>query len=287
MDPSSQKIKELEVMVAEVIEETPETTTLVLFTGNDTLNYKPGHFLTISPHQFPGLQRWVSYLEDIKGKKEPGRAYSLASSPDEKYLAITVKEERYISNNTPYPPLLSPILAKRTRAGSRMVITGFTGPYTMPDEWQTKFEEIVHVCAGSGIVPSFSIIKHDLRMNESLKHTLVYSSKVAEDVIFFNQLAELERIFPDRFRVINTLTRESGADKRFRSGRITRELLSEVITNPENTAVFACGPDHNIWQKRAAKESGATLPPSFLGSVLTGLDEIGVDKKRIKKESYG
>src|SRR2546422_11523511 len=50
----SRRIKELEVMVADVVIETPDTTTLVLFTGNDRLEYSAGHFLTIDPHQFEG-----------------------------------------------------------------------------------------------------------------------------------------------------------------------------------------------------------------------------------------
>ena len=33
------RIKELEVMVAEVIRETPDSATIVLFTGNDRLEY--------------------------------------------------------------------------------------------------------------------------------------------------------------------------------------------------------------------------------------------------------
>ena len=105
-----EKIKELEVIVVEVIKEAPDTATIVFFTGNDLLNYQPGNFLAIAPQQFPALERWVRYLEDLKGKKEPARAYSLTSSPDEKYLAITVKEERYISGVTSYPPLLSQFL---------------------------------------------------------------------------------------------------------------------------------------------------------------------------------
>ena len=156
----------------------------------------------------------MEYLQDLKGKKEPPRAYSLASSPDEKYIAITVKEERYTSGSTPYPPLLSPILALRTPPGTKMVVTGFTGPYKLTDEIRKQNDHIVHVCAGSGIVPSFSIIKYDLRMNEGSKHTLVYSNKKREDVIFHDDFAQLEREFPDRFNVIHTLTREGDTAQR-------------------------------------------------------------------------
>src|SRR5579862_9525599 len=95
--PPRKRIKEMEVMVADVIVETPDTATLVFFTGNDRLEYKPGHFLTIDPHQFAALERFTAFFEDMKGKKEPARAYSMCSTPDEKYLAITVKEERYVS----------------------------------------------------------------------------------------------------------------------------------------------------------------------------------------------
>src|SRR4051812_31885131 len=107
------RIRELEVMVAETIKETHDTTTLVLFTGNDHLEYLPGHFCTIDPHIFRALDRFTAFLEDQKGKKELPRAYSLTSAPHEKYLAITVKEERYVSGSTKYPPLLSPLLVHR------------------------------------------------------------------------------------------------------------------------------------------------------------------------------
>jgi 3-ketosteroid 9alpha-monooxygenase subunit B len=55
--PTRSRIKELEVMVADTVIETPDTTTLVLFTGNDHLDYKAGHFLTIDPDQFEPLER--------------------------------------------------------------------------------------------------------------------------------------------------------------------------------------------------------------------------------------
>ena len=132
--PDRRRIKQMEVMVAEAVQETADTTTLVFFTGNDRLDYKAGHFLTIDPHQFEGLERFIAFLEDLKGKKEPPRAYSMASSPHEKYLAVTVKEERYVTGLTQYPPLLSPLLVKRIPRGTRLVVTGFTGPYTLADD---------------------------------------------------------------------------------------------------------------------------------------------------------
>ena len=297
MTDKREKIKEMEVMVADVIQETPDTATLILFTGNDKLNYEPGHFLTISPHQFPALERWINYLEDLKGKKEPPRAYSMTSSPDEKYLAITVKEELYITGVTPFPPLLSPILARRTSPGQKMFITGFTGPFTFNEQVRRDSENVLHICAGSGIVPCYSIIKYDLRYFSKHNHTLIYSNKDFEDIIFYSQLRKLEEEFPDRFKVFHTLTRETGglsfnlpdgeAGWKMKKGRVSKELISEAVPDFNSSAVFVCGPDHTAHQRKAAKDKGEELKPSFMSSVLSYLEELGVPKSKIKRESYG
>src|SRR5215831_3091986 len=202
---AGKRIKELEVMVADVVVETPDTTTLVLFTGNDRLEYEAGHFLTIDPHQFEPLERFIAFLEDLKGKKEPPRAYSMVSAPHERYLAVTVKEERYVSGATRYPPLLSPLLVKSTLRGMRLVVTGFTGPYTLPEDIESRTDHIVHLCAGSGSVPNVSILKHALRHHRALRHTFIYSNKTWADVIFRRDPETLAAENPDRLRVVHAL----------------------------------------------------------------------------------
>jgi ferredoxin-NADP reductase len=284
------KIKELEVMVAEVIYETPDTRTLVFFTGNDPLEYKAGHFLTIAPQQFPALERWTAYLENLKGKKEPARAYSIASAPHEKYLAITVKEERYLPGVTLYPPLLSPILALRTSVGTKMVITGFTGPYTMPDDIESKTDHLLHVCAGSGIVPSYSIIKDSLITGRKLKHTLIYSNKTWEDTIFAAQLVELQKKYPQQVSVVFSLTREtnpSAVATNVINGRVAKELLAKYVEDTSHQYVFVCGPSVSAFDKKVAKEKGLEPKPRFLETVLQALEEIGFGNDQIKRESYG
>lgn len=284
------RIKEMEVMVAEAIVETPDTTTLVFFTGNDRLDYKAGHFLTIDPHQFEALERFIAFLEDLKGKREPPRAYSMASAPHEKYLAITVKEERYLSGVTKYPPLLSPLLVKRTVKGMRLVITGFTGPYVLPEDIDGKTDHIVHICAGSGIVPNFAILKHALKNHPKLHHTLVYSNKSWDDVIFRQQIEALEKQHPDRLKVIHTLTRETNVARygpNVRKGRVDTNLLRDAIPDPSACVVFACGPAISPWDRAAAKAAGTQPVPRFLETVIAGLEELGVTDDRIEYESYG
>ena len=284
------RIKELEVMVAEVIIETPDTATLVLFTGNDRLEYQPGHFLTIKPQQFPALDRFCKYFEDLKGKKEPARAYSLSSAPDEKYLAVTVKEEQYVSGLTKYPPLLSPLLVWRTPPGTRMVVTGFGGPYVPPLDIESRTDHIVHICAGSGIVPNYSIIKHCLARGMKVRHTLIYGNKTWEDVIFRAQLDALAARHPDRVKVVHALSRDPESVSlapNIRAGRVTEALIREHIPDPSAVEVFSCGPGVGKFERLAAKERGEEPQPRFLESVLDALESIGVPDERIHRESYG
>jgi ferredoxin-NADP reductase len=277
-------------MVADVVVETADTSTLVFFTGNDHLEYKAGHFLTIDPHQFEALERFTAFLEDLKGKREPPRAYSMCSAPHERYLAVTVKEEQYVSGATKYPPLLSPLLVKRTVKGMRLMVTGFTGPYTLSPDIDSQTDHIVHICAGSGSVPNFSMLKHALEYHPRLRHTFIYSNKTWHDIIFRDALIELEAKHPERLRVIHTLTREPDValcGPSVRKGRLNADVLRELIPDLDSCVIYVCGPGISKFDREAAKEKGEQPQPRFLESVLADLKSLGVPNARIKRESYG
>ena len=285
------KNKQLEVMVAEVIQETPETATLVLFTGNDHLDYQPGHFLTIDPHQFPALERFIDYFEAIKGRKEPARAYSLSSAPHEQYLAVTVKEEYFVPGRTLYPPLLSPLLVWRTLKGTRMVVTGFSGPYVLPDDITDRTDHLVHICAGSGVVPNLSIIKDALERRLPLKHTLLYGSRTREDIIFRGQLEDLTLRHPGKLEVVHSLSREPGKVARYgpdyHAGRVDEALIRAHVPDPSAVEVYVCGPTLGKRERAAARATGRELRPRFMESAMAALEAIEVPRDRIHRESYG
>ncbi|MDH3403254.1 MAG: oxidoreductase [Acidobacteriota bacterium] len=288
--PARKRIKKLEVMVADVVHETPDTATLLLFTGNDKLEYDAGHFLTIDPHQFPALERFTAYFEDRKGRREPQRAYSLSSAPHEDYLAITVKEEAYTSGVTEYPPLLSPLLVFRTPRGTRMTVTGFSGPYVLPPDVEHRTDHVVHVCAGSGGVPNFSILKHALHRHPKLRHTFIYGNKTRDDIIFRRQLDALAAAHPEKLRLVHALSRDPEARRHgpaYRQGRVTEDLLREWIPEPEAVEVFACGPGISKWDRRRARDEGTEPGPRFLETALDALACVGVPAARTHQESYG
>ncbi|MHB1845022.1 MAG: ferredoxin reductase domain-containing protein [Deltaproteobacteria bacterium] len=284
------EIRPLEVMVAEVVRETHDSVTLVFFTGNDALAYQAGHFLTIDPHQFPEIAGLVRYLEQVKGKREPARAYSMSSAPHERLLAVTVKEEPFVPEQTPYPPLLSPLLVHGVKPGRRMTVVGFTGPYVLTEGVLREADHLVHVCAGSGIVPNFSILKHALELGLPLRHTLVYANKSRRDIIFREQLEALERRHPGKLRVVHSLSREPEAERYgpgYRTGRVDRSVLAAAVGDGRRCVVYACGPGITPFERKAARQKGVEPTPRFLETVLGHLADLAIEKGRIHYESYG
>ena len=283
------KILEREVIVVDAVRETKDSTTLYLSEGDNQPEYKAGQFLTVDPHQFPALERWCLYLEKEKGRKEPVRAYSLASAPHEEYVSFTVKEDPYFPDEDPYPPLLSPILTFRTPVGTELTIKGYTGSYTMNDELESNAETILHGCAGSGIVPNFAIIKDELHNGSTKKHILIFTNKTWNDIIYRDALRALESKYPDKLTIIHMITREKKPELESmgaRWGRPTIELLREVIKDPSTTAAFICGPGISSHEKKEAKKKGLELVPRFLETMLQFVEEIGIPKEMIKKETW-
>jgi 3-ketosteroid 9alpha-monooxygenase subunit B len=279
-------MRRFDSVVSEVIVETPDTITAVLDVG-EAVTYRAGQYVTIDPHQFPALGSVTRYLEHVKGRPEPPRAYSMCSAPHEPHVAITIKEEVY-DGQMAYPPLISGFLVHQTRVGDRMAVVGFAGAYVLAEEIDA--DHILHLCAGSGSVPNVSMVKDSLRRHPHLRHTFVYSNKTWQDVIFRSNLATLRRENPDRLRVIHTLTREAALsleDEDVRGGRVTLELLDGILEREPRSVVYACGPAISVWDKRAHAAKGTTPPPRFLETMQSHLATLGWPRDRIKIEAFG
>ncbi len=285
---TGRRIRQHEVVVSDVIVETADTVTLV-FDGEGPFEYKAGQFCTVDPHQFRVIAGMTRFLEDLKKHKEPPRAYSMASAPFEP-LAITIKEEYYESGSTKYPPLLSPVLVHNVPKGARMSISGFTGPYTLPDNVLDRTDHIVHVTAGSGSVPNWSILKYAVRCLPTLRHTFVYSNKTWDDIIFRDELNAFCAAHADRVQLVHCLTRQDvppDAPPGTRRGRVSADLLREFIPDPNAVLVYACGPALSSHDRAAAREKGIEPTPRFMETVSAAVREIGVPKDRFKTEAYG
>lgn len=290
----AKKPVEYEATVTEVRMETHDTATLMLdlgvAAGSGALDYKAGQFINIDPHQFPALAHQCAYLQLQKGRKEPPRSYSLASAPHEPQLAITVKDEEYIPGVTLYPPLLSPLLVHGRLTGARFKVTGFMGPYVLPDDVTERTDHVLHLVAGSGAVPNFAMVKDALHRGLKLRHTFLASNKTWGDILYREELAALERSAPDRVRVVHTLTRETDETKfspQVRKGRVNEALLHELLPDRDTCLVYVCGPAITPWDRRKALETRTPATPRFMEAVLGHLHALDIPDKRIKREAYG
>ena len=285
-----QRPREYEVTVAEVRQDSHDTATLFLDFGPEAPTYRAGQFINLDPHQFRAVSRLAAFLQEKKGRKETARSYSIASAPHEPRLALTIKEEEYLPGLTQYPPLLSPYLVHAPLTGTRLKVLGFMGHYVLPDDVEQRTDHVVHIVAGTGAAPNFGLIKDALHRGLKLRHTLLCSNKTWGDILYREPLEALARAHPDRLRMVHTLTREMD-ESRFsptvRKGRISHALLQELIPDAATCLAYVCGPAITPWDRRKALETRTPATPRFLETVLGHLHELGVDDKRIKRETYG
>jgi 3-ketosteroid 9alpha-monooxygenase subunit B len=288
---SSTPRRAFRAVIAEITRETPDTVTLHLFVGEENRGYRAGQFLTIDPKQFPALVPLVAWMEHEKGAKEPPRAYSMASIPSDPYVSITVKVDGFRAGHDKYPPLLSPYLVDGCRVGQEFEAKGYMGHYVL-DDGLPDDTHVLHLCAGSGIVPNFALIREALERGLPYRHTLLYGNRRFHDVIFRRQLDDLEARFADRLTVIHALTGEPDLAKLSRGrnvvkGRVDEALLRLHLGDSEKTRVYLCGPAITRWERLRAKAENRVAPPRFIESMIAALENCGIAKNRVVKEAFG
>lgn len=288
--PKPKPIQKITSTCVDVVRNTHDTVTLSFDTGVQP-DYQAGQFISIDPHQFPELSRQILWLEHLKGKREPFRAYSMASAPSERFVSITVKAEGFDPKHEKYPPLLSPFLSSEAMKGREVRFTGYTGPYTLAEDHDQDTDLVLHMVAGSGVVPNYALLKDELLHNKhpSVKHVMVYVNKTSADIIFQAELEQLAKDHSDRFQLLHLLTRESveGKPSHFEAGRPTAERIKALVENPARTLVYACGAAITKWQRQEAKETGIEPTPRFMEGVESIVHALGIEKGRYFSEEYG
>jgi len=193
--------------VADVVEETPRTRTLVLDVDGWQVHRAGQHV-------------------DVRLTAEDGyqaeRSYSIASGPDDPSLALTV--ERSDDGEG------SPCLVDEVRPGDTFELRGPIGGYFA---WgPSDGGPLLLVGGGSGVVPLRAMLRARPR---DVAARLVYSARTLDSVIYRE---ELEALGDD---VVLTLTRERRDG--IREGRVDAGLLREVGFRPEQEPrIFVCGP---------------------------------------------
>ena len=169
---------------------------------------------------------------------------------------------------------------------------GYTGAYVIPQDLRETTKQIIHITAGSGIVPNFAILKDELCNNNSphIKHALIIVNKSIKDIIYHQKLIELQNTYSDRLVIKHFLTQESNVKawgNNYYQGRPNFSDVESLVLDKENTLFFACGPAITKWQKKQALAQNIELKPRFMEWVDDVIEQLQINKKKYFKEVYG
>ena len=188
------------------------------------------------------------------------RSYSIASAPERQgVIDITVERIEDGEVSTYLHDVLIP--------GDQVEVRGPIGGYFV---WEARQGgPILLIAGGSGVVPLMAMLRHRQAARSTVPARLLYSSRNFEDVIYRDELEELQANGTG-LEVIHTLTRSQPAGWRGYTRRIDQAMLTEVA-HPLGRApqVFICGP---------------TL---LVEATATGLVQAGVQAKQIRTERFG
>jgi ferredoxin-NADP reductase len=177
--------RELRGRIERIDKETDDAATVTIKPGYAWEGHKPGQYLRIG-FEIEGVKHW--------------RAYSLTSDPwrEDGCISITIKN---VDEGK-----VSPFLVRRGRPGSIVSLGGVEGDFVLPDEVP---EKLLFISAGSGITPIMSMLRALDHFDEVGDVVLIHSARDENEVIFGDQLRELERKH-DGFKLHLQKTKEAG-----------------------------------------------------------------------------
>jgi ferredoxin-NADP reductase len=186
------------------------------------------------------------------------RSYSIASSPEDPSLALTV--ERIDDGE------VSPYLTEELRVGDELELRGpIGGPFT----WRVADGgPLLLVAGGSGLVPLMAMLRHRLAQGSDVETHLLLSARRWEDVLYRDELAGLAGA--PGLSITYTLTRDHPPGFTGFTRRVDGEMLAAVA--PASSAAprtFVCG------------------PTPFVEAAADALVALGHDPAAIHAERFG
>jgi len=200
--------------------------------------------------------QYLTHTVNIEGKPVR-RSYTIASPPSRGHFAeITVKrEERGLVSRHLHDQLHEGDLIAIGAPAGRFIFTG------------NEAESIVRIAGGVGITPLMAKVRYLTDRGWPGPIHLLISARTEADLIFRRELDELQSRHSN-LRTTTTLTRENAPAWTGRRGRVTAELIREVLAPDANGRIHLCG------------------PTEMTDPLIALLKEQGVADDRIHHESF-
>ncbi|MFT4981600.1 MAG: ring-1,2-phenylacetyl-CoA epoxidase subunit PaaE [Bacteroidia bacterium] len=206
--------------------------------------------------------QYVMFKHQINGE-ELKRSYSISSSPQEGELRVGVKE---VPDGR-----FSTFANQDLKIGDTLNTLAPRGRFVIHTD-ASNSKHYVSFCAGSGVTPIISMMKHVLETEPKSKFTCFYGNRYASTIIYLDEINVLKNRFPDRLEIHYVMSKEEMGSDFFR-GRIDEDKIrkySEILFDPQQVdGFYMCGPEQII---HAAKKV---------------LQEKGVDEEKLHFELFG
>jgi ferredoxin-NADP reductase len=157
------------------------------------------------------------------------KPFSVASSPlDRKKLELCVRKSGDTTTNL-----------FQLQKGDKVTIIGPMGNLMLEEPIA---RQLVLLAGGTGIAPLMSMIRYTLAKKFRTHVSLIFSAKTQHDILYHDELEHLAEKH-DNFSFVITLTQElEGTDWSGPRGRISEELLKDVIHDRHHADCYVCGP---------------------------------------------
>jgi ferredoxin-NADP reductase len=203
---------EVRARVVSTRRETNDVTTLVLAPNARWRGHRAGQHVALTA-EIAGVRRT--------------RVFSIASSPDDGLLSITIKARP--------DGIVTPFLVHGLRAGAIVSLSQATGEFVLPEVAPTR---AIFVSGGSGITPVMSMLRTLVGREHEGEVLFLHYARSREDVIFARELLELHRAEVPGLRILIETEREAG-----RAPSLDERSLAALVPDFESWDAWVCGPD--------------------------------------------
>jgi predicted ferric reductase len=228
--------------VVSIAPETPQVWTLTLeHTTNSSLHYAPGQFQFLRPHH-----------SSIPAEEHP---FSIASSPTSgSRISLTIKASGDFTSTI-----------ERLEPGNLVAVHGPFGRFS--HLFHGNDEDLVFVAAGIGITPLMSMLRYMRDRRDCRRVLLLYANRTASDIVFRNELEQIEAGGFPCLKTIHILSRPSD-DWAGPCGRLDPAALRSFCGSLSGKAFFIC------------------CPPKMTSGLIRGLVVAGVSPNRIHTDHF-
>ena len=201
--------------------------------------------------------QYIALFLEVKGIRT-SRPYSISSPPNQTgYYDLTVRrvEAGRVSN----------YLLDKVKREDLLESSGPAGNFYFNPLFHDK--TMVCLAGGSGITPFMSMIREAVECGLDRTIYLFYGNKNLNDAIFHDELYTVSERFEDIYYVPVIEDPPDGYEGA--KGLITRDLIREFIGDPAEKTFYLCGPQ------------------GMYDFCISELENLGVQKRKIRKEVYG